>query len=84
VIKFREVYQRVPLGDALIVYTRKLENKNKDGKERFKIELMKLNMFAKMITGEDLDLVEKYEAAIGENERPVDISLIKQAGFEIV
>ncbi len=83
-LKFREVYQSVPLGDALIVYSRKLESQNKSENGKFKVELMKMEMLAKMITGEDLSLVEKFESTIGERDKSVDEGIIRQAGFEIV
>ena len=82
--KFRQVYESVLLGDALIVYSRKLEEKNRSGTEKFKIELMKLEILGKMITGEDIKLIDKFEESTGKKEKKVNEAALVKAGFDII
>ena len=83
-MKFRQVYESVLLGDALIVYSRKLEEKNRSGSEKFKIELMKLEILGKMITGEDIKLIDKFEESTGKKEKKVNQGALVKAGFDII
>jgi hypothetical protein len=84
VLRFRQVYRSVLLGDALIVYSRKLDERHKRNNEKFKIELMKLEMLGKMITGEDIKLIEKFEQTVEKKEKRVNESALIKAGFDII
>lgn len=84
VLKYRQVYRSVLLGDALIVYTRKLDEKNKVNSEKFRVELMKLQMLGKMITGDDINLLEKYDETVEKKEKKLNQNILHKAGFEII
>lgn len=83
-LRFRQVYRSVLLGDALIVYSRKLDERNKRNNEKFKIELMKLEMLGKMITGEDVKLIDKFEQTVEKKEKRINESALIKAGFDII
>lgn len=84
VLKYTKVYRSVLLGDALIVYTRKLDEKNKVNSEKFRVELMKLQMLGKMITGDDMNFLEKYDETVEKKEKKLNQNILHKAGFEII
>lgn len=87
VLKYTQVYRSILLGDALIVYSRKLDERNRSETAKTRMELMKLEMLGKMITGEDLKLLEKYEESMnketGKSKKNNDALLIK-SGFDLI
>lgn len=83
-MKFKRAYETVLLSDALIVYTTKIKSKNEYERVRFKIELMKLEMIGKMITGEDLKLIEQWEkSSEGKPKKQINEKSLQDAGFII-
>lgn len=84
VIRFRQVYESVLLGDALIVYSEKIRRNTKRDNEKYKIEIMKLDMLGKMITGEDLKLMDKFESVSEKKEKKINESDLIRAGFDII
>jgi hypothetical protein len=84
VLKYRQVYRSVLLGDALIVYTRKLDERNKVSSEKFRIELMKLQFLGYWITGENQNLLEKYDETVEKKEKKLNQNILHKAGFEII
>lgn len=83
-IRFRQVYESVLLGDALIVYSEKIYRKSQRDNEKFKIELMKLDMLGKMITGDDLKLMEKFDDVSQKKLKNISESDLQKAGFDII
>lgn len=80
------MYKSVLLGDALIVYSRKLKKENEKDRNKFKLELMKLEILGKMITGENIGLLDDFEKSpSGEKRRSgkQDEALLMKAGFKI-
>ena len=83
-IRFRQVYESVLLGDALIVYSEKIYRKSQRDNEKFKIELMKLDMLGEMITGDDLKLMEKFDDVSQKKLKNISESDLQKAGFDII
>lgn len=65
----------------MIVYSSKLKNINKENKIRFKVELMKLQVLGKMITGEDINFLDDFEKTDGGGG--LSESDLMKAGFTI-
>lgn len=85
VTKYVSVYNHTLLGDGLIVYSQKLEMQNTADKNKFKLELMKLDMLGKMITGEDQNLVEKFENKINSSGMTQgNESVLLESNFKII
>ena len=48
------------------------------------MELMKLDVLGKLIAGEDLKLLEKYDETFNKKEKKVNEAILLKSGFEII
>lgn len=80
-LKFIEVFESVPIGNAFLIYEHKIKRRNDETDARMRIELMKMDILGMMLTGKSPGLLEKYAPEKKKKINP--ISELSKLGIKV-
>jgi len=64
IVKFEKVYRSMSAALAMYTFSKIIEKKNSETKERYRIVFMQMDWIAKCFAGEDTGLLEKFEETV--------------------